>query len=173
MPSLFPCERVGLEIFDDAPFRSRTSIDLAVGAHQVWEVLADNQTWPQWHRLITGATWVSPAPHRVGSVRTIEVLHHMAATEEVLVWNPSHHLAFRMIESSRQNTGASVEAFRIETTERGCQLTWSTARRPRKPPSWLLRMYAGPVINRAIRRDARKLRSYIEGRYGPAVQLTG
>lgn len=173
MPQLFRCERVGLEILDDAPFRSRNSIDLRVSPHQLWDVLADVEKWPQWYRLITKATWTSPAPHRVGSIRALEIVGAFAATEEVIVWNPYSHMAFRLIESSRRTTGASVEEFRIETTEQGCRLTWSTARRPSNPPSWLLRAYARPVIARSTRRQTARLRKYIERRFGPTVTFTG
>jgi hypothetical protein len=172
VPRLFPCERVSLDIFDDAPFRSRNSVDLPITAQQLWEVLTDVEAMPQWHRLITKAKWTSPAPHRVGSMRDIEVLG-MAATEEVIVWNPYHHLAFRIAESCRQNTGASAEEFRIETTENGCRLTWSTGRRPRKPPSWLMRAYARPAINRATRRQMSRLRKYTNQRFGPAITYSG
>ena len=64
MPELFPCERAGLDIFEDAPFHSRNSIDLPIGPHQLWEVLTDNEVWPQWFPLITKATWTSPGPPR-------------------------------------------------------------------------------------------------------------
>jgi hypothetical protein len=173
VPRLFPCERAGLEIFDDAPFRSRNSINLTISPQQLWNVLAEVETWPQWYRLITKASWISPAPHRVGSVRALELIAGMAATEEVIVWNPYHHMAFRLIESSRQNTGASVEEFRIETTERGCRLTWSTARRPRTPPSWLMRLYATPAIKRSTRRQTKRLRKHIEQRFGPTIHYSG
>ena len=46
MPRLFPCERAGLEIFDDAPFRSRNSIDLSISPQQLWNLLAEIETWP-------------------------------------------------------------------------------------------------------------------------------
>jgi Polyketide cyclase / dehydrase and lipid transport len=170
---MYPCERAGLEILDDAPFRSRNSIDLTLSPQQVWEVLASVETWPQWYRLITKAAWTSPAPHRVGSTRALELVAGMAATEEVIVWNLYHHMAFRLTESSRQNTGASVEEFRIETTEHGCRLTWSTARRPRKPPSLLMRIYARPVIKRSTRRQTKRLRKHIEQRFGPAIFASG
>ena len=173
MPELFPCERVGLEIFGDTPFRSRNSTDLPVSSQQLWDVLAAVETWPQWYRLITKAAWISPAPHRVGSTRALELIAGMAAIEEVTVWNPYHHMAFRLTESSRQNTGASAEEFRIETTEHGCRLTWSTARRPRKPPSLLMRLYARPVIKRSTRRQAKRLRKHIEQRFAPTVYYTG
>jgi hypothetical protein len=82
-------------------------------------------------------------------------------------------MAFRLTESSRQNTGASAEEFRIETTEHGCTLTWSTARRPRKPPSLLMRLYARPVIRRATRRQMKRLGKYIEKQFGPTVYAAG
>jgi hypothetical protein len=82
-------------------------------------------------------------------------------------------MAFRLIESSRQNTGAFTQEFRIETTEGGCRLTWSTARRPRNPPSLLTRMYARPVIKRSTRRQTRRLRKHIERQCGPAITYTG
>jgi hypothetical protein len=84
VPQLFPCERLGLEIFDDAPFRSRNSIDLPVSSQQVWDVLAAVETWPRWYRLIAKAAWISPAPHRVGSVRSLEVIGGRATVEEVI-----------------------------------------------------------------------------------------
>jgi hypothetical protein len=139
----------------------------------VWDVLAEVETWPQWYRLITKAAWISPAPHRVGSTRALTVAGVFTATEEVIVWNVYHHMAFRLTESSRQNTGASVEEFRIETTEHGCRLTWSTARRPRNPPSLLTRLYAKLVIKRSTRRNARRLRKHIEQRLGPTIFATG
>jgi hypothetical protein len=166
---LFPCERVGLEILEDAPFHGRSSIDLPIAPHQLWEVLTDLDAWPQWSRIITKAAWTSPAPHRVGSTRTIEVVGFYAATEEIMVWNAPHHLVSRVIESSRQNTGGSAEEYRIETTEHGCRLTWTVARRPRNPPSLLARTLARPHIRRSNRIELKKLRKYTEQRFGPTI----
>ena len=173
MPDLYPCERVGLDIFDGAPFHSRSTVDLPIASHQLWEVLTDVEAWPQWSQIITKATWTSPGPHRIGSTRTIEVVGGLTGTEEIIVWNPPHHLAFRIIESSRQATGASAEEYRIETTEHGCRLTWTTARRPRNPPSWLTRTLAKPLIKRSNRRALKRLRKYTDQRFGPAIHYTG
>jgi hypothetical protein len=173
VPQLFPCDRVGLEIFDGAPYFSRRSIDLPIAPHQLWEVLTDVEAWPKWSGIITKATWISPAPHRVGSTRSIDVVGGFSGTEEILVWSPPHHLAFRIIESSRQATGASAEEYRIETLEHGCRLTWTTARRPRVAPSWLARTLAKPLIARSSRRALKKLRKYTDQRYGPSIQYAG
>lgn len=158
-----------MDIFEDAPFHSRNSIDLPIGPHQLWEVLTDNEVWPQWFPLITKATWTSPGPPRAGSTRAIQLVGGLAGTEEILVWNPFHHFAVRMIESSRQATGASAEEYRIETTEHGCRLTWTTARRPRKPPSWRTRMLARPLIRRSNRRALKRLRKYTNQRFAPTI----
>ncbi len=166
---MYQCERVGLDIFDDAPFHSRSSIDLPIAPHRLWEVLTDVEAWPQWYRIITKGTWTSPAPHRVGSTRTIELVGDLKGTEEIIVWNPHHHLASRVIESSRQATGASAEEYRIETTEHGCRLTWTVARRPRNPPSWLAGTLARPLIRRANRRALSRLRKYTDSRFGMTI----
>ena len=173
MGQLFPCERVGLELIEDAPYHSRNSIDLPIAPHQLWEVLTDVEAWPHWFRIITKATWTSPGPPRVGSTRSIEVVGGSRGTEEVIVWNPYHHFAVRLIESSRQATGASAEEYRIETTEHGCRLRWTTARRPRKPPSRLTRVLARPRIRRSNRRALSRLRKYVTQRFGPAITYTG
>lgn len=170
---MFPCERVGLELLEGAPFHRRNSIDLPFAPHQLWEVLTDLDSRPQWSQIITKATWISPAPHRMGSTLRIEVVGTYVGIEEILVWNPPHHLASRMIESSRQNTGASAEEYRIETTEHGCRLTWTVARRPRNPPSWLARTLAKPLIRRSNRKELKKLRKYTNQRFGPTIQYTG
>ena len=172
MPQMYPCERVGLDIFDGAPFYSRYTIDLPIAPHQLWEVLTDVEAWPQWDRVITKATWIGPPPHRVGSTRTIEI-GGLKGTEETFVWSPPHHLAFRLIESYRQATGASAEEYRIETTEHGCRLTWTRARRPRNPPSWLARTLAKPLIRRANHKALKRLRKYTNQRFGPTILYTG
>ena len=49
---MHPCERVDLDFIDNAPFRFRNSVDLAITPEQVFEVLADAEAWPRWAELI-------------------------------------------------------------------------------------------------------------------------
>ncbi len=65
-----PCERVGLDFIDSAPFRFVSTVDLAITPEQVFEVLDDAESWPQWATAITKVTWTSPQPHGVGTTRT-------------------------------------------------------------------------------------------------------
>jgi hypothetical protein len=48
VPDLYPCERVGLELIDTARFRSTNSVDLAITPAQLWQVLEEAESWPQW-----------------------------------------------------------------------------------------------------------------------------
>ena len=65
-----PCERVGLDFIDSAPFRFVSAVDLAITPEQV---LDDAETWPQWATAITKLTWTSHQPHGVGTTRNVDM----------------------------------------------------------------------------------------------------
>lgn len=68
-----PCERVGLDFVDSAPFRFVSTVDLPITPEQVWEVLDDVESWPHWATVITKVTWTSPQPHGVGTTRVVNM----------------------------------------------------------------------------------------------------
>ena len=73
---------------------------------------------------------------------------------------------------STEHRSASVEEFRIETTERGCRLTWSTARRSATNlRRWLMRVVR-TAGHRAVDPQAHEqgCASYIEQRFGPTIR---
>ena len=47
-----------------APFRFVSTVDLAITPEQLFEVLADAESWPQWATVITKVVWTSPEPAR-------------------------------------------------------------------------------------------------------------
>ena len=166
MPELFPCEHVGLDFIDSARFCSRNSVHLSVTPEQLWQVLEDPQTWPAWSP-VTHMTWTSPPPLRIGSTRAIN-MRNGAAIEEVIAWNPHSHMAFRMNKCSNPGEGASVEEHRIESTERGCRLTWTLAHNPTSP-RWRDKLLAKRVMTVKYREYLAKLRSYTDTRFGTTI----
>ena len=68
-----PCERVDLDFIARAPFRFVSTVDLAITPEQVFEVLDDAESWPQWATVITKVTWTSPEPRGVGTTRTVHM----------------------------------------------------------------------------------------------------
>ncbi|OBF07603.1 hypothetical protein A5730_12280 [Mycobacterium sp. ACS4054] len=166
---MFPCEHVDLGFIDSAPFVFRNSVDLAITPEQLFEVLADAESWPRWASVITKVTWTSPEPRGVGTTRVVEMRGGMVGNEEFLAWEPFSHMAFRFNECSTQAVAAFAEDYRVEVTPGGCRLTWTMAQKPAGPAR--LAMYAvGPLLNLGLRRFLRNLRSYTDARYSATRQ---
>lgn len=160
---MYQCDRVGLELIETARFRSTNSVDLTVTPSQLWQVLEEAESWPQWS-FVKDMTWTSPRPFRIGTTRVIETRAGGRAVEEVIAWHPQVHLAFRVNESSSAG-GASVEEHRIEPTPQGCRLTWTLAHDP-KDPSLLAKLFLKRMMNRKYPQYLAKLRKYTEQRFG-------
>ncbi len=125
-----PCERVGLDFIDSAPFRFVSTVDLTITPEQVFEVLDDAESWPHWATAITKVTWTSPQPHGVGTTRTVNMRGGIVGDEEFLAWEPYTHMAFRFNEASTGSIAAFAEDYRIVPTPSGCHLTWVMAMKP-------------------------------------------
>jgi uncharacterized protein YndB with AHSA1/START domain len=93
--AMHQCERVGLDFIDSAPFRFVSTVDLTITPEQVFEVLDDAQSWPQWATVITKVTWTSPQPHGVGTTHTVDMRGGIVGHEQFLAWEPHSHMAFR------------------------------------------------------------------------------
>lgn len=48
MARTYECERVDLDFIDRAPFRFVSTVDLPITGEQLFEVLADETSWPKW-----------------------------------------------------------------------------------------------------------------------------
>ncbi|WP_322861500.1 SRPBCC family protein [Mycobacterium europaeum] len=166
---MFPCDHVDLSFIDSAPFVFRNSVDLAITPEQLFEVLADAESWPRWASVITNVTWTSPEPRGVGTTRVVEMRGGMVGNEEFLAWEPFSHMAFRFNECSTQAVAAFAEDYRVEVIPGGCRLTWTMAQKPAGPAR--LAMYlVGPLLNLGLRRFLRNLRSYTDARYSATQQ---
>jgi Polyketide cyclase / dehydrase and lipid transport len=107
------CERVDVNFTETAPYRFCNSVDLAITPEQLFEVLADAESWPHWASVITKVTWTSPEPRGVGTTRTVNMRGGIVGDEEFLVWEPFTRMAFRSTNvhprpspRSRKTTGS-------------------------------------------------------------------
>ena len=98
--AMHPCERVGLDFIDSAPFRFVSTVDLTITPEQVFEILDDAESWPLWATAITKVTWTSPQPHGIGTTRTVDMRGGLVGDEEFLAWEPHSHMAFRFDRGS-------------------------------------------------------------------------
>jgi carbon monoxide dehydrogenase subunit G len=166
---MFPCERVDVSFIENAPFRFRNSVDLAITPEQVFEVLADAESWPRWASVITKVTWTSPEPRGVGTTRIVEMRGGIVGDEEFLAWEPFTHMAFRFNECSTRSVAAFAEDYRVEVIPGGCRLTWTMAQKP-AGPARLAMPLVGPLLNLVLRRFLRNLRGYTEARFSATQQ---
>jgi carbon monoxide dehydrogenase subunit G len=163
-----PCEHVGLDFIDTAPFRFVSTVDLAITPEQVFEVLADAESWPQWATVITEVTWTSPEPRGVGTTRTVHMRGGIVGDEEFLAWEPYAHMAFRFNEASTGSIAAFAEDYRVVPTAGGCHLTWVMAMKPDGVAARVGMSLGRLVMARMFQKFLYNLRTYTDKRYATA-----
>jgi carbon monoxide dehydrogenase subunit G len=166
--AMHPCERVGLDFIDHAPFRFVSTVDLTISPEQVFEVLDDAESWPQWATVITNVTWTSPQPHGVGTTRTVDMRGGIVGDEEFLAWEPHSHMAFRFNQASSRSIAAFAEDYRIVPTASGCTLTWVMAMKPNGVAARLGMSLGRPVMAWMFQKFLYNLREYADRRYAAA-----
>ncbi|KKE99933.1 SRPBCC family protein [Mycolicibacterium obuense] len=159
------CARVGLDFLDSAPYRIVSTVDLAITPAQLFEVLADENSWPRWATVITKVTWTSPPPRGVGTTRTVTMRGGIAGNEEFLAWDPFERMAFRFNEVSTSSMAAFAEDYRVVPTSRGCHLTWTMALQPANLAGRIGLSLGAPVMNRLFQRFLHNLRRYTDERF--------
>ncbi|OBG89754.1 polyketide cyclase [Mycobacterium sp. NS-7484] len=165
MARTYPCERVELDFIDRAPFRFVSTVDLAITPEQLFEVLSDASSWPQWATVITNVEWTSPEPRGVGTTRTVTMRGHIVGDEEFLAWEPFSHMAFRFNTSTSNAISAFAEDYRVVPTGEGCHLTWVMALKPSGLAGQIGMMLGRPVMAWMFQRFLHNLRRYTDQRY--------
>lgn len=174
---MHPCERVDLSFIETAPYRFRNSVDLAITPEQLFEVLGDAESWPRWAKVITKVTWTSPEPRGIGTTRVVEMRGGIvgdvgvppACGGEFIAWEPFTHMAFRFNECSTKAVAAFAEDYRVDAIPGGCRLTWTMAQKPARGAGLGMAVF-GPLLNLALRRFLRNLRTYTDTRFAATQQ---
>ncbi|GAA3531363.1 SRPBCC family protein [Aeromicrobium panaciterrae] len=162
---LHPCDRVGLDFVDSAPNRFANSVELNITPEQLFEVLADAESWPRWAKVITHVEWTSPEPRGVGTTRLVTMRGGLLGSEEFLAWEEHTMMAFRFNEASEKRIKAFAERYDVVETPTGCRLTWTMAMEVTGVARHTLGL-SKPVLNATFRRFLKNLRTYTDTRYG-------
>ncbi|MGE2689913.1 SRPBCC family protein [Mycolicibacterium pulveris] len=163
--AMHACERVGLDFIESAPYRFVSTVDLAITPEQVFDVLADADSWPHWASVITKVTWTSPEPRGVGTTRTVHMRGGIVGDEEFLAWQPYSHMAFRFNQASTGSIAAFAEDYRVVKTPRGCHLTWVMAMKPNGVAARIGMTLGRPVMGWMFQKFLYNLRDYADKRY--------
>lgn len=162
---MISCERVDLDFIDNAPFRFVSTVDLAITPEQLFEVLADETSWPHWASVITKVVWTSPEPRGVGTTRTVHMRGGIVGDEEFLAWEPYSHMAFRFNEASTSSISAFAEDYRVVPTGDGCHLTWVMAIKPNGLAGRIGMTIFSPLMGWLFQRFLHNLRRYSDERF--------
>jgi carbon monoxide dehydrogenase subunit G len=168
MAKTYACERVELSFIDSAPYRFVSTVDLAITPEQLFEVLADAESWPHWASVITNVTWTSPEPRGIGTTRTVEMRGGITGDEEFLAWEPFSHMAFRFNTSTSNSIAAFAEGYRVVPTADGCHLTWVMAMKPNGFAGTFGLFIGKPVMAWMFQRFLHNLRRYTDTRFAVA-----
>ncbi|MDG5485835.1 SRPBCC family protein [Mycolicibacterium gadium] len=164
--AMHPCELVKLDFIDSAPFRFVSTVDLRITPEQLFEVLADAESWPHWATAITKVTWTSPEPRGIGTTRTVHMRGGIVGDEEFLAWEPFTHMAFRFNEASSSSISAFAEDYRVVPTADGCHLTWVMAMKPKGLSGRIGMTLGKPFMARTFQKFLYNLRDYSDKRFG-------
>lgn len=162
--ALHPCDRVGLEFVDSAPNRFSNSVELNITPEQLFEVLADAESWPRWAKVITDVEWTSPEPRGVGTTRLVTMRGGLLGAEEFLAWDEHTMMAFRFNEASEKRIKAFAERYDVVPTESGCKLTWTLAMEVTGVARYTLGV-SKPVLNATFKRFLKNFRKYTDERF--------
>ena len=131
-----------LSFVDRAPVvvRAETRVDASPAA--VWPAFADAAAWPQWFGGMQDAHYTSPAPHGVGSTRSVRVMG-LVADETILAFDPEKCFAFRVDAANAPVFDALVELVTLEPAAGGTRVVYRQALGPKPWLRWLLPLLRG------------------------------
>lgn len=164
MARTYQCERVELDFIDRAPFRFVSTVELAITPEELFEVLADETSWPHWATVITNVEWTSPEPRGIGTTRTVTMRGNIVGDEEFLAWEPFSHMAFRFNTSTSNSISAFAEDYRVVPTGQGCHLTWVMAMKPSGLAGRVGMTLGKPIMAWLFQRFLHNLRRYTDER---------
>ncbi|MCV7289527.1 SRPBCC family protein [Mycolicibacterium wolinskyi] len=170
MARTYQCERVELDFIDRAPFRFVSTVELAITPEELFEVLADETSWPHWATVITNVEWTSPEPRGIGTTRTVTMRGNIVGDEEFLAWEPFSHMAFRFNTSTSNAISAFAEDYRVVPTGQGCHLTWVMAMKPSGLAGRVGMTLGKPIMAWLFQRFLQNLRRYTDKRYATRPQ---
>ncbi len=131
---MFDCKPFqDLDALRAAPQRVDNSIELDCTPDELFAILDDENTWPEWVPGIARVEWTSPRPFGVGTTRTVTFQGGgMEVYEDFIAWDPGKHMAFTFTGATQRVWWAFGEEYVVTDLGGGrCRLDWTVAYEPR------------------------------------------
>jgi carbon monoxide dehydrogenase subunit G len=155
----FALRKESLAFLDTAPVMHTCAADVAAPRAAVFAVIADPRTWSAWFPGVREASYASPAPYGVGTIRRAHVgrTHWL---EEMIAWDEDARWAYTVTRSTVPLANAQVESFELMDAGSATRVRWRLAFEPRL----LARLgapFAPRIISRLFHRAMHNLSAYL------------
>ncbi len=154
----FQMRREGLGFLGRAPVVHRTEVAVAAPRAEVFAALAEPGGWKHWFPRVREASYTTPPPHGVGTIRVADV-GGTRWVEEMIAWDEGTRWAWTVTRASVPFARAQVECFELMAAGAETCVRWTLALEPR-----LLARLGSPFAARVIPRLFRRAMSNL-GRY--------
>ena len=155
----FAMRREDLGFVGRAPVVHVAEAELSAARPRVFDALVNPAGWPHWFPRVRAASYESPPPHGVGTIRVADV-GGTRWEEEMIAWDDGRRSAWTVTGASVPLATAQVESFEVSDVAGGTRVRWTLALEPRL----LARLgapFTAPTISRLLRRATANLDAYL------------
>jgi polyketide cyclase/dehydrase/lipid transport protein len=142
----FELRRESLGFVDRAPVVHVAEAEVAAPRRAVFAAFAEPRGWKHWFPSVREASYTTPPPHGVGTIRNADV-GGTRWVEEIVAWDDDRRWAWTVVRTSVPFASAQVESFELVDAGAGTRVRWTLALEPR-----LLARLGGPFFGRTVRR---------------------
>jgi len=162
----FEMRKEGLGFLDRAPVVHLAEAEVPATRAVVFAALVEPRCWKHWFPSVREASYASPPPHGIGTIRQAN-FSGTRWVEEVVAWDEPARWAWTVTRASVPLAKAQVESFELTDAVRGTHVRWQLALEPRLLGR-LGAPFAARTIPRLFRRAMANLGVYLN-RVPPAV----
>jgi carbon monoxide dehydrogenase subunit G len=155
----FDMRRETLAFARQAPVVHVSEAQVAAPRAQVFASFAEPACWKHWFPNVRDASYTSPPPYGVGTIRESHV-GNTYWVEEMIAWDEGTRWAWTVTRASVPFAHAQVESFEFTDAEGATRVRWTLALEPRL----LARLgapFAPRVVSRLFGRAMRNLSAYV------------
>ena len=160
----FEMRKESLGFLSHAPVVHTAEAAIAAPRNAVFGALAEPRGWKHWFPGVREASYASPPPYGVGTVREANV-GGTRWVEELIAWEDPKQWGWTVLRASVPFAQAQVELFEFMEAGDLTRVRWTLALEPRLL-SRLAAPLAGGMISRLLRQAMENLAAYLERNEG-------
>ena len=157
----FSCRKEQLSFIERAPLVHTVRATVAAARPKDFATIVDPYTWRNWFPGVRAASYPSPTPYGVGTIRQAHV-GRSHWVEELIAWDTDTRWAYTVLRSTAPFARAQIESFDFSDQSGGTDVRWTLALEPRLVAR-LGTPFLPRVVDRLFHRAMRNLDAFIAG----------